>query len=86
MRDEQLKEVMKFHLRHFASQGTQINDDTIHNTVLSDNDGIGSAHSSRIYRSLIRWTLKQAGNGDPAWPKDWLTLSVSDLAGKLILC
>ena len=42
MTQQQLMEVMKFHLKNFNDEGVVISDDTIHNTVLSDSDGYGT--------------------------------------------
>jgi len=84
MTKDQLMEVMKYHLRNFSSDGDKITDETIHSTVLTDDDGFGSASSKRIYRSFIRWTLKQAGHEDKKWPKNWMELSVSELTEKLL--
>lgn len=84
MNKDQLMEVMKYHLRNFSPEGTEITDDTIHSTVLTDDDGFGSASSKRIYRSFIRWTLKHAGQKDKKWPQNWMELSVSELAEKLL--
>ena len=81
---EQLKAVMKFHLTNFNDEGVEINDDTIHNTVLSDSDGFGNANSKYIYRAAIRWTMKKNGHEDKVWPIDWFDNSVSYLAEKII--
>ena len=84
MEVEQLKSVMKFHLTNFNDEGVDINDQTVHNTVLSDSDGYGSSNSKNIYQSVIRWTMKKNGGEDKPWPGDWMDLSVEKLAPKLI--
>lgn len=84
MTSEQLREIMKYHLNNFSSNGDEITDDTIHNSILSDSDGFGSANSKRIYKAFIRWTLIQAGLEDKVWPGGWIDLSVLDLSNKLI--
>jgi len=81
---EQLKAVMKFHLANFNDEGVEINDDTIHNTVLSDSDGFGNANSKYIYRAAIRWTMKKNGHEDKVWPPDWFDSSVTYLAEKIL--
>ena len=84
MNIEQLKKVMKYHLANFNDEGVEINDNTIHNTVLSATDGYGNANSKYIYRAVIRWTLKKNGHEDKPWPSDWFVKSVAYLAGKII--
>ena len=84
MTQEQLQEVMKFHLTNFNDEGVEINNDTVHNTVLSDSDGYGAANSKYMYRAVIRWTMERNGHQDKVWPSDWFDKSVSELASKII--
>ena len=84
MTQKQLKEVMKFHLSNFNDEGVEINDDTIHDTVLSDSDGYGAANSKSIYRAVIRWTMKKNGHQDKPWPSDWFNKSVEYLSSKIL--
>lgn len=81
---EQLKTVMKYHLGSFNDEGIEISDDTIHNTVLSADDGYGNANSKYIYRAAIRWTMKKNGQEDKPWPADWFDNSVVYLASKIL--
>jgi len=81
---DQLKSVMKFHLKNFNDEGVEINDDTIHHDVLSATDGFGAANSKNIYKAVIRWTLKKNGHEDKRWPDDWMDLSVKELAPRLL--
>ncbi len=81
---EQLKEVMKYHLRNFNDEGVEINENTVHNTVLSASDGYGNANSKYIYRAAIRWTMKKNGHQDKIWPTDWFNKDVNYLASKII--
>jgi hypothetical protein len=81
---EQLKEVMKYHLKNFNDEGVMINDQTIHKDVLSANDGFGAANSKQIYKAVIRWTLKKEGHEDKQWPNNWMNFTVEDLAPMLI--
>jgi len=80
----QLKNIMKFHLENFNDEGVEIKDSTIHNKVLSSDDGYGAANSKRIYRSVMRWTLRKNGVEDIPWPSDWFTKDVEYLSTKLI--
>jgi len=84
MTQEQLMEVMKFHLKNFNDEGVVISDDTIHNTVLSDSDGYGTSNSKNIYRSSIRWTMQKNGHDDKPWPKDWFDKSVEYLSSNIL--
>lgn len=84
MTQEELKTVMKFHLSNFNDEGLAINDDTIHNTVLSDSDGYGAANSKYIYRAVMRWTMEKNEYPDKPWPSDWFDRSVEYLSSKII--
>ncbi len=81
---EQLREVMKFHLRNFSTDPNSVTDDTVHSTVLSDSDGFGTATSKRIYKSFIRWTLITNDHEDKSWPTNWMDLTVAQLAPELL--
>ena len=84
MTQEQLKEVMKFHLKNFNDEGVDINDNTVHNTVLSDSDGYGTSNSKTIYRAVIRWTMKKNGHEDKPWPSNWFDKDVEYLSFKIL--
>lgn len=84
MTREQLKEIMKFHLSNFNNEGVNINDQTVHKSVLSADDGYGAANSKRIYRSVVRWTLIRNQHEDKNWPKDWFEKDVEYLSSKII--
>ena len=84
MTEAQLRSVMKYHLKNFNDEGVAINDQTVHDQVLSTTDGFGAANSAAIYKAAIRWTLWNADHKDPTWPANWLSLSVKDLATKLM--
>ncbi|GAA4736570.1 hypothetical protein [Flavisolibacter ginsenosidimutans] len=81
----QLMEVMKFHLNNFNDEGVTINNDTIHNSVLSDSDGVTSQTSSKnIYKGIIRWTMNANGHEDKPWPLKWMEQSVDELSTAII--
>jgi hypothetical protein len=84
MTNTQLKAIMRFQLSNFNDESVQIDDDTIHNTVLSESDGIGSVNSKQIYCDVIKFTLLKQGHPVKIWPDYWMNLSVAELAGKLI--
>jgi hypothetical protein len=84
VKPDQLRAVMKFHLRNFNDEGVTITNATVHNEVLSDEDGFGAATSKKLYKGVIRWTLKTNGGTDPAWPDNWMDLTVTELADALL--
>lgn len=81
---EQLKAIMKFHLANFNDEKEKISDETIHNKILSDQDGYGNASSQYIYKAVIRWTLRKEKHADVAWPTNWMKRSVKQLAPMLL--
>ena len=85
MTADQLKEVMKFQLKNFNDEGVAIEDGTVHNTVLAEDDGFSPTTSSKaVYRAFIRNTLSRNGGGDPRWPAGWMDLDVKTLADSLM--
>lgn len=81
---EQLKEAMKALLAHFNDEGVEITDQTVHNTILTEDDGFGSANSKRLYKAFVRWVLIRNGHEDRSWRNNWMQLSVQALAEKLL--
>jgi hypothetical protein len=81
----QLMAVMKYHLSSFNDEGVEISNSTVHNKVLSDDDGATASTSSKnIYKGLIRWTVDANGHEDKPWPGKWMELSVDELATAII--
>lgn len=81
----QLISVMKYHLDNFNDESVEINNNTLHKSVLSDSDGLTNSTSSKnMYKGIIRWTLSKNGHEDKAWPNNWIELSVKELAEKII--
>ena len=78
----QLKAVMKFHLKNFNDEGVTINDQTVHDDVLDDDEGRVS--SKRLYKGFVRWTIIRQDHEDKAWPRRWIDMTVAELAPKLI--
>ncbi len=81
---EQLEKVMIYQLKNIGKSDSEINIDTVLNTVLSDTDGYGPSSSKNIFEASILWTIKQSGTEQKSWPDDWLNLSVKKLATQLI--
>jgi len=79
-----MTKIMLYELESFNDEGVELSETTVHNEVLSDDDGFGSATSKNIYRSSIRWVLAKNGYKDLPWPSNWMEWSVADLAEKLL--
>lgn len=93
MEQEALKTHMKYYLSAFNDEQVDINDETIHETVLSSSDGVkGIANSKSQYQNFVRWSIIRAGKKegkkpkevDKPWPTDWMKQSVSQLAQSLL--
>lgn len=81
----QLVTIMCYHLSSFNDEGVEISNVTIHNAVLSEDDGLTSSTCSKnIYKGLIRWTISANGQVDKPWPNKWVDLSVDELASKIL--
>jgi hypothetical protein len=76
---------MRFHLGNFNDEGVAIRNATVHSEVLAEDDGFGGANSKAIYKAAIRWTLSKQEHVDRRWPANWMDLSVTELANRLIL-
>jgi hypothetical protein len=81
---DQLKTVMKFQLTNFNDEGVTINDDTVHDEVLDDDDGFGNMNSKNLYKNAMKFTLAKKGHGIKKWPKTWMDMSVNELAPEII--
>ncbi|MCF8277010.1 MAG: hypothetical protein K9J17_09760 [Flavobacteriales bacterium] len=80
----QLKGAMKYYLKGYNDEGVVLSDSTVHNTVLSENDGIGNINSKTMYFHSIKLYLHKGGEPQKSWPDNWMELSVADLADKLL--
>lgn len=80
-----LIENMKVKLQAFNNEGVEITNETIHNTVLSNDDGPKvSMASAKLYRGAIMWTIWANGGKNAKWPSEWMGQSVQELAEFLI--
>ena len=80
----QLKTVMIFHLTNFNRTNATVDENTIHRDILSENDGMTPATSSKnLYKGLVRFTVVKNGHQDKTWPNKWMEMSVTDLADKI---
>lgn len=82
---KQLTEVMKYHLSSFNDEAVKINNATIHNEVLSEDDGLTAQTGSKnLYKGIMQWTLSANGHPNTKWPAKWMELSVDQLATQLL--
>jgi len=84
MKNDELRQVMRFHLDSFDTAETVIDDDTIHNTILKENDGFGPSNSKNIYKLAVMMTLKKQNKRAKKWPANWMEISVGDLADSIL--
>lgn len=84
MTTRQMKTVMKGFLTHYNDEGIDVNDSTIHNTVLSASDGLAGISSMTMYKSDLVYVIRRNSHPEKKWPDNWMSLSVSDLA--IALC
>lgn len=80
----QLKSVMRHQLSNFNDEEVEINDLTVHNSVLKTDDGFGHINSVYLYYDAIRWTLNRNGHILKEWPTNWLSLNVNELSTLII--
>lgn len=78
---------MRFQLETYAKD-TPVANDTVHNTILNAK---GTPNSRDIYKDHITWTLvnnaptkEDKKKAKKPWPRNWMTLSVTDLAPQLL--
>jgi hypothetical protein len=81
MKESQLKSVIKKQLSFFNNHNVEITDDTVTEEVLSDD----SLNQRKLFRGNVLWSIWNAGAGKKKFPSNWLSLSVSDLASKLLI-
>jgi len=84
MSKKRLETIMIGALKLFNRTEPTVNRDTIHDSVLNTDDGAGTATSSRLYKGIIRNVMVNEGHEDKKWPKDWMTMDIKSLAGKII--
>jgi hypothetical protein len=82
---EPLMENMRVKLQAFNNEGVEITNETIHNSVLADDDGFRpSQSSSKLYKGAILWTIWANGGKNAKWPTNWMEQSVQELAENLM--
>ncbi|NQT77871.1 MAG: hypothetical protein HQ565_09170 [Bacteroidetes bacterium] len=85
MTKDQLKEIMKFQLSNFNDEGVPINNQTVHNAVLSEDDGFGHVNSVQLYKDVIKFVLVKQGHKLKKWPSNWLEMDVDELSSAIYL-
>jgi hypothetical protein len=85
LNNKQMRAVIRMYLKPFNDEEVKITNDTKHNEVLSPTDGPIDAMSSKfVYYGLIRWKLTQHGQDKAKWPANWMSQTVTELAGVLV--
>lgn len=78
---EPLMDNMREVLQVYNNEKVEITNETIHNTVLADDDGFRTAPSSMSqYRNYVRWIVWVNGGKDYRNPAGWMDMSVRQLA------
>lgn len=77
----QLIAVIKKQLSFFNRNKVDVTNDTTLEEVL-DHD---FNNSQKLFQANVRWSIKNATGKDKKFPSGWMKLSVSDLAGKLVI-
>jgi hypothetical protein len=81
---KQILAICKYYLASFNDEHVPINADTIHDTVLSDSDGLTPQTSSKkLYKGLVNYALDHNGHPVKNWPTDWMKISADALATHL---
>lgn len=82
---EPLMENMRVKLQAFNNEELEITNETIHNTILAEDDGFKPTQSSsKLYKGAIMWTIWANGGKNVKWPSNWMDQSVQELAEFLI--
>ena len=82
---EPLMENMRVKLEAFNNENVEITNETIHNSILADDDGFKpSQSSSKLYKGAILWTIWANGGKNVKWPSNWMEQSVAQLAEFII--
>ncbi len=85
MKQEDLQNNMRYHLNNLKKEPIEITDDTIHSDVLKTDDGFGAANTQNIYEYVVKDTFVLNDEEPKAWPENWPSLSVKELAAKLVI-
>ena len=80
----QLKLIMRKHLKHFGVYTTTPGNQTVFSDVLDDGDGIGIATSMRLFKASVRRDIAMNGQAEKTWPSGWQQENIDSLAPKLL--
>ncbi|MGV8879371.1 MAG: hypothetical protein ACOH2A_10100 [Sphingobacteriaceae bacterium] len=81
---DQLVSIMLYTLASFNDEGVDLSGSTVHQEVLSDNDGFGAGSSKNIYKGAIDWVFWKNQFNHQSWPANWMEMNVADLADTLL--
>jgi hypothetical protein len=84
MDKNQLEKVMIFQLENFNRTENEVTNETVHETILAKDDGIGGLSSATLYRSFIRYSIRHANHEEKKWQNNWMKKTVAQLAEELI--
>lgn len=78
---ENLVEEMLIKLQVFNNEGVALSGESVHDEVLSPDDGFESSPSSKkLYYGAMQWTIWANKGTKVKWPNNWITYTVNDLA------
>lgn len=85
MTQDNLEQIMVRMIIPFNDENARVSVDTIHKEVLSDSDGFGPANSKNAYRMGVGRFLWKYKVKQKTWPRNWMDISIRELASKLII-
>lgn len=75
-----LQDGMRDLLLTFNKNNIEITNDTVHKTVLEDDNAKKAARNKRLYKGGVEWIVWRNEGKEVKLPSDWLDLSVRALA------
>src|SRR5690242_12195923 len=84
MQQEQLEQVLIFHLENLSTTDDVLTPDTITGDYLRPS-ARNKKELDKVFEAVVGWTLNEAGVEEKTWPENWKSLTVRDLASKLLM-
>jgi hypothetical protein len=79
-----LKRQLKKDINRFNKTDAEVTDDTKPEDIFDPADGYGPSSPKNIVQGAILWTLRTNGYKKTRFPNNWVSLTVSDIVGKLL--
>jgi hypothetical protein len=79
-----LKRQLKKDIKRFQKNDLEITDDTKPEDVFDPADGFGPSSPKNIVQGAILWTLRTNGYKKSKFPNNWVSLTVAEIAAKLL--